>query len=194
MKSDLGLVMRNLGLGDWYDGLNEEAKRILSRYASHADEKKGGQWSLLEMAKQANADENHKFAITLATQGLMMGGDALLHFLMNEEMITATAEINRNDEAKWYCEQGLKMIPIVLEAFKGLHGGVVPKYVGCRNRLIDIVVGLEGDYDQAERLMDDFVELGLLDAEEAGYRKRSLKIHRLQRTFDSVYSVRFTKG
>ncbi len=193
MTSDLGLVMRKMGLGDWYDGLNEEGKRILSRYSSHIDESKGAQWSLLEMAKHANLDENHKFAIILATQGLTIGGDALLHFLMNEEMITATAEINRNDEAKWYCEQGLNMVPKILDVLKDHHGGVLPNYIACRNRLIDLTVGLEGDYDRAERLMLEFVDLGLLDATEAEFRIRSLKIHRLQRTFDSVYSVRFTK-
>ncbi len=193
MTSDLVLVMSKMSLGEWYDGLSEEAKRILSRYASHVDESKGAQWSLLEMAKHANLDENHKFAITLATQALTIGGDALLHFLANEEMITATAEINRNDEAKWYCEQGLKMVPIVIESFKAHHGGTLPDYIGCRNRLIDIIVGLEGDYDRAESLMMEFVALGLLDETEAEYRIRSLKIHRLQRTFDSVYSVRFVK-
>ncbi len=193
MISDLGLVMRNMGIGEWYDGLSEEAKRIISRYASYIDESKGAQWSLLEMAKHANLDENHKFAIILATQGLTIGGDALLHFLMNEEMIIATAEINKNDEAKWYCEQGLKMLPTILDLFKNHHGGTLPDYIGCRNRLIDIIVGLEGDYDRAENMMLEFVDLGVLDATEAEYRIRSLKIHRLQRTFDSVYSVRFIK-
>ena len=95
------------------------------------------------------------------------------------------------EEAKSYCEKGLELIPAIIDQLRDANDGVLPKDIACRNRMIDIVVGLEGDYDTAEKLLKRYLDLGLIDEEERDYRLRRLKIHRLQRTLDSVFSVRF---
>ncbi|MBR6871173.1 MAG: hypothetical protein IKM91_06100, partial [Candidatus Methanomethylophilaceae archaeon] len=76
------------------------------------------------------------------------------------------------------------------ERFLADNGGALPKEIKCRNRLIDILVGVECAYDDATSLLDDYVEIGILDPDELSYRKQSLKIHRMQKTFDSIYSYR----
>jgi hypothetical protein len=38
--------------------------------------------------------------------------------------------------------------------------------------------------------LDEFVAIGIMNEDELAYRKQSLKIHRMQKTFDNVYSLR----
>lgn len=191
MDSDIDKRIKDAGLGDWCSTLAPEAIRILSRYTGRLEEGQGPKSSLLKMAQAANEEENHKFAILLAEEGLKVDGDSLEHYLLLEEMILAHAELNRLADAKQYCEMGLELIPEVLESLKESNGGEVPKDMACRNRMIDIVVGIEGDYERAGELLGLYLDMGLIDQKELDYRTQSLKIHRLQRTLDSVYSVRF---
>ena len=39
-------------------------------------------------------------------------------------------------------------------------------------------------------MLDKYHEMGLLNDEDLEYRRNSLKVHRLQRTFDGVYTYR----
>ena len=42
----------------------------------------------------------------------------------------------------------------------------------------------------AEEILSDYVDLGLLDESEKAYRLQSIKIHRMQKTFDNIYNYR----
>ena len=50
----------------------------------------------------------------------------------------------------------------------------------------DALVGVECAYDEADGILEDYVELGIMDPDELSYRKQSLKIHRMQKTFDNI--------
>ena len=76
------------------------------------------------------------------------------------------------------------------ERFLADNGGSIPKKVSCRNRLIDIVIGVESQYDMAEEVLSSYVDLGLLDESEKAYRLQSIKIHRMPKTFDNIYNYR----
>ena len=65
----------------------------------------------------------------------------------------------------------------------------VPEDLRFRNRTIDILVGYMKDYESANAALDEFFEIGIISEEDLKFRKNSLKIHRLQRTFDSIYSL-----
>ncbi|MBQ8643380.1 MAG: hypothetical protein IJ469_01825, partial [Candidatus Methanomethylophilaceae archaeon] len=56
--------------------------------------------------------------------------------------------------------------------------------------LIDILVGVEYDYETAYEALDGFLDIGIMDADELSFRKQSLKIHRLQKSFDNLFIYR----
>jgi hypothetical protein len=73
---------------------------------------------------------------------------------------------------------------------KDRNGGSLPEKIQCRNYTINVLVGIYGDYDAGDAALDRFLEMGLISEEDVGYRKQSHKIHRLQRTFDGIFSVK----
>jgi hypothetical protein len=91
---------------------------------------------------------------------------------------------------KEQCCNNLDLFPSVKDRFLADNGGELPKTIYCRNRLIDVMVGVESDYEGATDILDEFVKIGILNEEELNYRKQSLKIHRMQKTFDNVYMYR----
>ena len=52
------------------------------------------------------------------------------------------------------------------------------------------MVGVDGDYDGAFAVLDRYNAMGLIDDEELAYRKQSLKIHRMQKSFDNLFNYR----
>lgn len=95
--------------------------------------------------------------------------------------------------AKEMCCRNLELYPSISDRFLSEHGGAVPERMPCRNRLIDILVGVEADYDDADAVLDQYVEMGLIGPEERDYRKQSLKIHRMQMFFDNIYNYEYRK-
>lgn len=69
-----------------------------------------------------------------------------------------------------------------------LEDGTYPEAVNCRNYMINVVVGVKKDYDAADGILDGFVSDGLITAEEAKYRKDSIRTYRLERTFEGIFS------
>ena len=91
--------------------------------------------------------------------------------------------------AKAMCCRNLDLYPIVSGRIVEENGGV-PQKLSCRNRLIDILVGVEGDYDDAYEVLDRYAEMGLINEAERDLRKQSLKIHRMQRSFDNIFNLK----
>ncbi len=193
MDADAAKTMADAGLEEWYQSLDGQSKRILSRYVGRASAASGPKGALLSMAKSANDEENHDFALTLALKGLEMPGDEMEDLLLDEERITALVERNRHEEAKEACLQSLERFPRLTGRLKEMNQGRIPKKLACRNRLIDIMVGIEGDYESAKSLLQDFVDKGIMEPSELELRLNSLQIHRMQRSLDAIYTVRFKK-
>ncbi|MDR0508551.1 MAG: hypothetical protein LBG63_01815, partial [Candidatus Methanoplasma sp.] len=70
-------------------------------------------------------------------------------------------------------------------------GGSLPEAIMCRNYTVNVLTGIRSDYDAGDAALERFYEIGLISKEDLMYRKQSLKIHRLQRTFDSIYVLKF---
>ena len=114
-------------------------------------------------------------------------------FDVNEAVILAYFNTERYDEAYDRCEKGLALLkdPAVQAHVKSRTGdGTYPEDVICRNYKLNIVVGVRKDYDSADGVLDQFVADGLISAEEARYRKNSVKTYRLERTFEGIFSNR----
>ncbi|HIJ00770.1 MAG: hypothetical protein PWQ88_269 [Candidatus Methanomethylophilaceae archaeon] len=190
MKEDIPKSLVGLGLEEWYTSLKDEEKRIFLRYLNKVGITENARDLLLAIARASNEEENYNFAMLVASYGIDIGPEDMTSFLLMEELITALVESEQYEEAKEVCFIALEMFPKLTEKLIEANNGNIPKKMACRNRLIDIVVGVDGDYDFAERLLHDFVDKGILQPEELSLRLNSLKIHRLQRGFDMIFTLR----
>jgi hypothetical protein len=114
-------------------------------------------------------------------------------FLITEMLIESCIGAKRYDDAKACCESNLLLYPKISAEFILMNGGKLPEKVCCRNRYIDVLVGIESGYDEAFALLERFLEMGMISEEEKAFRRQSLKIHRLQRSFDGIYTYDYTK-
>lgn len=113
----------------------------------------------------------------------------MLRYDFNEAAIPAYFNTDRSEDCLRCCKEGLALLkdPAVRDHVV-LDDGTFPETVNCRNYMINVVVGVMKDYDAADGILDGFVSDGLITAEEAQYRKASIKTYRLERTFEGIFS------
>ncbi|MBI2989548.1 MAG: hypothetical protein HYY45_22540, partial [Deltaproteobacteria bacterium] len=64
--------------------------------------------------------------------------------------------------------------------------GELPSSIPCRDSLLDIVVGIEQNYEEAEQLIQIFVQKGLLTSEEAQDELKRLRIDKLHTNAEAL--------
>lgn len=177
------------GLQDWFSSLNDPNKVKVGRYLKGIDTS-SPQALLVQLMDRATEDHNYRLAATAGEYALSLDLDDYSRFRVTESYIEGLFGADRYDDAKAQCCLNLDLYPAVREQVLADNGGQIPKHLACRNRLIDIMVGVESDYEGALSILDDFVEAGVMNADELDYRKQSLKIHRLQKSFDNIFMYR----
>ena len=177
------------GLEDWYGTLSEMDRNKIGRYIAQADASSGFTL-LLTLIRAAVADENYRFGLSLCVSTSQMPFDAYQRFLINEEFIDVLIGREMYEDAKNVCNINLKLFEQVKDRILEDNGGTYPSRLSFRNRYLDIIVGVEAQYEEGYRMLDLYHDMGLISDEDLAYRKNSLKIHRLQRSFDGVYTYR----
>jgi len=190
--AELPAEISEAGLDDWYGSLSEQDKLKMKRYLKDADTSSVYGF-MSSVADSALKDENHAFAALICEECLKNKVTDMQTFLITETMIESYIGTKRYDDAKACCELNLSLYPKISSELISINGGKLPKKMCCRNRYIDVLVGIESGYDEAFRLLDRFFEMGMLDEEELTFRVQSLKIHRLQRSFDGIYTYDYVK-
>lgn len=177
------------GLGDWYTGLSSQDRVRVRRYVEGIDTSSPLGF-LTDLMSRAVEDHNYKLAVTAGRylEGADLG-DAE-RFEATEGLIEGLFGSDAYDEARAMCLRNLDLYPRVSAE---LFPSGAPERLSCRNRLIDIMVGVEGDYDGAIAMLDRYLDMGLIDESERDYRRQSLKVHRMQRTFDNIFNYRRTE-
>lgn len=177
------------GVSDWFQALNDPDKVKVRRYLQGIDTS-SVQAFVTELMRRCTEDHNYKLSVSVGSFARQTELDDYSRFLVNEAYIEGLFGAERFDEAKEACCENLDLYPSVKDRFIADNGGSLPKLVSCRNRLVDIAIGVESQYDSADEILSAFVELGLLDEEEKAFRMQSIKIHRMQKTFDNVFNYR----
>ncbi|MDD2626381.1 MAG: hypothetical protein PHT00_01855 [Candidatus Methanomethylophilus sp.] len=182
--------IRAVGLTKWYDGLGDFNRVKLGRYLEYADASSADTF-LVSVAAQAVKDHNYAFAATAARYAAEVLTDPISLFDVNEQLVLALFNLKQYDECDAACEAGLARLTdeAVMAHVKGKKG-VLPEALNCRNYKLNVAVGIHYDYDEGNRILDRFLEQGLIDAEEAACRKQSIKIFRLQKTFDGIFALK----
>ena len=176
-------------LSEWYSGLNDQDKVKVGRYLGGSDTTSALNFSLSVM-RNANLEENHKVAVIVGENILKNNLGKIERFDVLEEIIPAYFGTKRYDDCLRCCEEGIGIITDVMEKIKERNNGSLPEKIMCRNYTINVLIGGYGDYDAGDAALDRFCEMGLISEEDVRYRKQSHKIHKLQRTFDGIFSVK----
>jgi hypothetical protein len=177
------------GTVKWYSSLSDKDKAKLNRYLKDADTSSAHSF-MSSVAAAALADENYAFAASVCEGCLNDGSTDMQRFAITEMHIEACMGTKRYDDAKRLCEHNLRTFPYVKDAILKKNGGTLPE-IACRNRYFDVIVGVESGYDEAFVLLDRFLDMELISREDHAYRKQSLKIRRLQRSFDGVFTYSY---
>lgn len=178
-----------VGLDDWFLSLNAIDRVKVKRYLPKIDEKDVSAF-LNKLIANSIEDHNYSLAVTVGMYADSHENDPLVRFNIRNNIIDGLFGMGKYDDAKKICCANLDTYPHIREQFLEANNGILPDKIACRNRLIDILVGIEGSYDDAISLLDDFVDMGILDESELEYRKQSLRIHRMQKTFDNLFTYR----
>jgi hypothetical protein len=180
----------NAGVKAWYSSLSDQDKNRTSRYLPKAETSSPYRF-FISVAAAAENDENHAFSASLCEQCLSLGSTEMERFVASELLIEAYIGAKRYNDAKLLCESNLSLFPSLSSELMKENGGSLPQKLNCRNRYVDILVGVESGYDDAFALLDRFLKMGLISKEDHAFRKQSLKIHRLQRSFDGVFTYSY---
>ena len=189
MAQEVPAEISAVGLDEWYASLNDMNRVKMKRYLNCIDTTSRQDFLVDLMVRSAN-DSNYGLSVMAGQYALGQELSDYDRFKVTEAYIDGLFGAGKYDELKVQCCNNLDMFPSIRDRFLEDNGGELPKTIYCRNRLIDVMVGVDSDYDGAMEALDSFVGIGIMDEGELAYRKQSLKIHRMQRTFDNVFSLR----
>ena len=189
MTSEIPVKVEEAGLVEWYQTLSDLDRVKLRKYIDKVDSASKFAF-FISLIRAALADENYRFGVSLCIATSPMAFNAYERFLINEEFIEALVGREMYEDAKNVCNINLQLFETVRDVLAQDNGGNIPERLVFRNRFIDIIVGVEYQYDLAFEMLDKYNKMGILSDEDLEYRRNGIKTHRLQRTFDGVYSYR----
>lgn len=178
-----------VSLGKWYSELSDQNKVKLGRYLKIADTSSKYDFIISVMDKAID-DHNYSLAALVGAMGKDLKLHDLQHYDVNERMVLAYYNLEKYEECLACCEEGLAMVSSLKKQIFERSGGEIPDDMYCRNYKINVLIGVEYDYDAGDKALDEFYEMGILSKEDLDYRKQSTKIFRLQKTFDAIYTVK----
>ena len=188
-KPDIPEEISKVKLSEWFSGLSDREKVKVKRYLKDADTSSAYNFSMKIMAASFE-EENYSVAVLIGENILKAHLTPIERFDALEAIIPSYFGAKKYVECLKCCEEGLAMIPGLKEKLMQRNNGILPERIQCRNYTINVLVGVNGNYDEGDKALDRFFEMGLISEEDVEYRKQSHKIHRLQRTFDGVFSVK----
>lgn len=171
---------------DWFNSLDSTSKIKLKRYLSDIDTSSSERF-FVDLITRSIDDHNYHMAVMVGKNIKNYDINDYNRFKINELYIEGLFGINNFNDAKVVCYDNLRSFMSIKDNFLSDNNGSLPKNIPCRNRLIDILVGVESDYNSAFDALDIYVKIGIMDKDELKYRKQSLNIYRLQRSFDSIF-------
>ncbi|AGI47651.1 hypothetical protein TALC_00654 [Thermoplasmatales archaeon BRNA1] len=186
--SNVPKQVKEAKMSKWYGSLSNQNQVKLKRYLDFADTRDEAAF-VVSVCKAAIDDHNYKFAVAVYESVSEIRFDAVQKYDVNEAAILAYFNTEQYDECMRLCDLGLEMLRDTNVRNHVLDGkDVFPEEVNCRNYKINVMVGVQKRYDESNGVLDQYVADGLISAEEAEYRKNSIKTYRLQRTFDGIFS------
>lgn len=191
-NKDVPAKIVKLGLKKWYTALSDSNKVKLKRYIDAADDSSVSAFTMSVFAA-AIEDHNYKFVSDMYSGISEFGLSEKELFDVNDAAIIGVYNAEDYDRCIELCDYGLELLKkkeIFDYVMSRSVDGEIPQDINCRNYKLNIVVGIHFEYDEGEKLLHEFQEMGLITPEDVEYRKNGIKTFRLQRTFDNVFNVK----
>ncbi|MCQ2079362.1 MAG: hypothetical protein MJZ38_04820 [archaeon] len=190
-KKDVPEKIRKVGLTKWHDALSDNDKVKLKRYLDNADGSSVTGF-ILSVMTQAIEDHNYKFVASVYESVKEFDLSDNDRFDILDAAIIGVFNAEDYEHCLELCNQGLAMLKDknILGHVMARGHGEIPGDIHCRNYKINVLVGILYDFDQADRTLLDYVEMGLLSEEDLEYRRNGIKTFRLQRTFDNIFNIK----
>jgi len=180
-------------LKNWYVSLKDTDRVRLGRYLDDAETSSPAAF-LISVMLLANEDHNYEFAITAGNQALGMVTEQKDKFNVLEAIVPALFFREKYEECMSCCEEGISMLED--GSFRRTvcdSSGCLPDVINCRSFALNASVRALYDYDRGQKILDRLLESGIIDEEEYKFRKQSITIFKLQKTFDGIMAVRETE-
>lgn len=190
VKEEVPAEIEKLSLEEWYAGLDDRDKLRLLRYIK--DVNTTSQFSFFkDIIQESIVDKNSSFAIIMCQHACKtVSMSDYEKFMINELLIQGCYDSDKYDDAKIACETNKKLFPFVKDEIIKMNKGSIPDALHFRNYYINIIVGVENNYDLGFEMLEEYNKMGILSDEDLKYRKNSLKVLRLQKLFDGIYTYR----
>jgi tetratricopeptide (TPR) repeat protein len=194
-KPPVGGIIKQLHLEDFYNSLSEDEKRKFIQYSGHGDDLiKGKYWTsqsqkhlLWTSGGNANYNKDYSFAILLGKKALVAHGTLVdQHFVYNT-LIEAYLRLGDYQNLKKYCMEELEIFPQIGPPLK--EDGELPPSIPCRDLLLHTVVDIEKNYQEGQKLLDEFVKVKLLNRKEAEEESKRIKIKQLKEEAESSLKI-----
>lgn len=194
VKKEVPTEIKKINLEGWYTGLNDRDKLRLLRYVK--DVNTTSQFSFfIDIIQRSIVDKNSAFAIVMCQHAFkMISMSDYEKFMINELLIQGCYEADMYDDAKIACETNKKLFPFVKNEIIKMNKGSIPDVLYFRNYYINIMVGVENNYDLGFEMLEEYNRMGILSNEDLKCRKNSLNALRLQKLFDGIYAYRPKNG
>jgi tetratricopeptide (TPR) repeat protein len=196
MQPMIGGIIKFLQLTDWYCSLTSEQQKKLKEYSGHGEHLINGNISSSQTQKHllwtsainAVHAKDYEYAIFLAEKGRSAQGSLVdQHFIYNA-FIEACFRKGDYENTKKYCVAELEDFSNIGRALKKDFDKELPPSIPCRDILLHIVVDMEKNYREGERLLQVFVQKGLLTKTELQEELQSLQIKELEGTVKDLLS------
>ncbi len=192
-RKDVPEKVRRLGLSKWYGTLSENDKVKLGRYIDKADDSSESAFFVSVIA-QADEDHNYKFIAALYDSVKDLIKNDIERYDVNDAALLGFYNMEDYDRCLALCDIGLGLLK-KKEVFehvmsRGTTDIPIPNDINCRNYKLNVIVGIKFDYDQGDKLLLEFLDMGLITPEDVEHRRNSIKTFRLQRTFDNIFNVK----
>lgn len=191
-NKDVPAKIVKLGLKKWYTALSDPNKVKLKRYIDAADDSSVSAFMVSVFAAAAE-DHNYRFISDMYSYVPEFGLSDKEFFDVNDAAIVGVYNNEDYDRCVELCDIGLQLLrkkEIFDHVMSRSADGEIPQDINCRNYKLNVVVGIHFEYDEGEKLLHEFQEMGLITAEDVEYRKNGIKTFRLQRTFDNVFNIK----
>jgi hypothetical protein len=192
-SGDVPVQISKIGLDKWYSGLSDQDKVRLGRYLDGSDVSSGPAF-FKSVMDHADEDHNYALSVSMGEYALGIRMEEIERFYILEDLIIAYFHIKDYDRCLECCDSGLGILPRVRSVILEENSGVLPERLNCRNYKINVIVGVRYQYDEGDRILEQYYTDGLISKEDLEYRKQSHKIFRLQKSFDGIYALKIKEG
>ena len=178
-----GGLIKYLGIKEWYNSLSLEERKKVKKYSRNdiieGEISKSFLSGFSGLAHRAIYNDDIDFAIKCSKKALEAEGSLEEQHFTYNTLIEAYWKIKDRENVKKYCLKELEEFPKIGKALKEEFNNELPPSIPFRDRLTYIILNIEKDYDQGEKIYKSLLEVEAINEEEYELAQNDLKVMRM---------------